>query len=294
MNSRLSVLVAPVAAVALLASIPPAGAQPPAAVPAAVGSPEVFTDAIAYDVIPGGHLGVWTMCPSGYGAKVLLEWDGAYDTNEPGAYPPPGRVTRANPGTSKRFTVLTVPAKLGNGRSTAGLSIYIRVACAASNGALSYANSEILRVVASSGYPEVNRWKSATKPVRLTLTAPPSASATSTFRVTIRAKNTSSKRWRGKVGFFVYPNAEGYFSLPAFAKVTRGGAKVPNRFVQSFPGGRSPSYRVVRTIKPGKTVTVRFRVMAGTAIYRYLDLSAMRATTALGRASGTTRSIVLS
>lgn len=294
MNSRLSVLIAPVAAVALLASTPPVGAQPPSAVPSAVGSPEVFTDAIAYDVIPGGHLGVWTVCPSGYGAKLLLEWDGAYDTNEPGAYPPPGRVTRAKPGTSKRFTVLTVPARLGNGRSTAGQSLYVRVACASSTGALTYENSEVLRVVSSSGYPEVNRWKSATKPVRLTLSAPSSTSASSAFLVKVRAKNTSSKRWRGKVGFFVYPNAEGYFSLPALATVTRAGQGVPNRFVQSFPGGRSPSYRVVRTIKPGKTVTLRFRVVAGSSIYRYLDLSAMRATTALGRASGTTRSIVLS
>lgn len=272
----------------------------PVLAPTALDEPSAYTDALGAAlgggaaVIPGGHLGVWSVCPAGYGASVLLEWAGAYDTNVTGAYPAPGRVTRNNPGTTKTFTVLRVPAKLRNGRTTAGRSLYVRVGCSSTQGQLRYTNSETVRVVKSSGHPEVNRWGSATRPARLTLSAPASASTKRAFVVTVRAKNVTSKRWRGSVGFTVYPTSETNFNLGGFKRVTWAGKKVPVRFVQSFPGGRSPNYRVVRTIAPGKSVTVRFVVVAGSSIYRYLELGAMRGTTALGAAPRTTATVVLS
>ncbi|MFN8167635.1 MAG: hypothetical protein U0S36_02500 [Candidatus Nanopelagicales bacterium] len=276
-----------------------ASAQPVLA-STAQDEPVAYTDALSAAlggssaVIPGGRLGVWTVCPAGFGASVLLEWAGAYDTNEPGAYPAPGRVTRANPGTVRTFTVLRVPMKLGNGRTTEGRPFYVRVGCSSPQGQLKYTNSETVRVVKSSGYPEVDRWGSATRPVRLTLSAPATASTRRAFVVKVRATNLTSKRWRGSVGFAVYPTSETNFSLGAFKRVTRSGNRVPVRFVQSFPGGRSPSYRVVRTIRPGRSVTVRFVVVAGSSIYRYLELGAMRGTTALGAAPRTSATVALS
>ena len=224
-------------------------------------------------------------CPRGYQSSATLEWDGAYDSNVDGAYPPRG-TTRVAP-TGFR-TPFLAPRRLSGGGSIIGLSLRVVLTCYSRGGLVRQASAWPVVPVHSSGCPQEITWAAVARPLRMRISSPTRVSASSPFTVKVTAVNVSKSRWTGRIGFAAAPGAvDEWRSLPDLSVVKVGSRTIRASCLQAMPGGRIPSYLASLTLRPGQGATVRFTVRLGTAAPQDVMLWTLRGTVRTSGPTGT-------